>query len=201
MLTKTIFAGFGGQGVLLIGVCLATAAMNEDKHVTFLPSYGAEVRGGTANCTVSISTEEIASPIASSPDFVLAMNAPSLTRFQNMIRPGGTFVSNSTLVEQELSRKDVFEIRVPGGSIAEELGSMRSTNMVMLGAFAAASDLVSFRSLLDAVRSVAGAKKKELAELNEKALIAGYDFVKEFLKTADKKKHAAHKAGAHEELS
>ena len=78
MLNKTIFAGFGGQGVLLMGVCFANAAMNEGKHVTFLPSYGAEVRGGTANCTVSISTEEIASPIASSPDFVVAMNATPL---------------------------------------------------------------------------------------------------------------------------
>ncbi len=186
MLTKSIFAGFGGQGVLLMGVCLANAAMNEGKFVTYLPSYGAEVRGGTANCTVSISTEEIASPIASSPDFILAMNGPSMERFRNFIRPNGLFVTNSTLVEQELMRPDVREVRVPGGEMAENIGSIRSANMVMLGAFAAASNLVSFRVLLDAVNTVAGAKKKELAELNIKAVTAGYDYVKEMLKDAKK---------------
>jgi 2-oxoglutarate ferredoxin oxidoreductase subunit gamma len=201
MLNKSIFAGFGGQGVLLMGVCFANAAMNEGKHVTYLPSYGAEVRGGTANCTVSVSTDEIASPIASSPDFVVVMNAPSLARFQNLIRPGGVFVINSTLVEQKLSRTDVGDIRVPCGSIAEELGSMRIANMVMLGAFAAASDLVSFRGILDAVHTIAGSKKKELAELNEKAVTVGYEYVKQLMKTSDKKKPAAHKTGAHEEQS
>jgi len=198
MLTKTIFAGFGGQGVMLMGVCLATAAMNEGKHVTFLPSYGAEVRGGTANCTVSISTEEIASPIASSPDYILAMNAPSMERFRNFLRPNGTFITNSTLIEAELLRPDVHEIRVPGSGIAEGLGSMRITNMVMLGAYAAASNIVSFRVLLDAVNTVAGAKKKELAELNIKAVQAGCDYVREFLKSAEKKKQAPAKEAGEE---
>ncbi len=186
MLTKTIFAGFGGQGVLLIGVCYANAAMNEGRHVTYLPSYGAEVRGGTANCTVSISTEEIASPIASAPDFVVAMNGPSLIRFQNLIRPGGVFITNSTMAEVELSREDVSEIRIPGSKMAEDLGSMRSANMVMLGAFAAASEVISFRTLTAAVAAIAGSKKKELAELNEKAVKAGYDFVKALSKIQGK---------------
>jgi len=196
MLTKTIFAGFGGQGVLLIGVCFANAAMNEGRYVTYLPSYGAEVRGGTANCTVSVSTEEIASPIASAPDYVVAMNGPSVTRFQNLIRSGGVFITNSTLAELELSRKDVSEIRIPGSKIAEDLGSMRSANMVMLGAFAAASEIVSYRTLMAAVAAIAGAKKKELAELNEKAVKAGYDFVKALPKISGKSSPS--KAGAAE---
>jgi 2-oxoglutarate ferredoxin oxidoreductase subunit gamma len=191
MLYKTILAGFGGQGVLLVGVCLATAGMNEDKNVTFLPSYGAEVRGGTANCTVSISTEEIASPIASSPDCVVAFNSPSMKKFQNLIRPGGIFVINSTLAEEELARKDVIEYRVPATELAEKLGAMRSTNMVMLGAFNAATKVVSHQGLTDAVNSVAGSKKKELAELNLKAFQAGYEYVKDLKKKSSEAAKAA----------
>ncbi|HOX28385.1 MAG TPA: 2-oxoacid:acceptor oxidoreductase family protein [bacterium] len=194
MLTKTIFAGFGGQGVLLMGVCTANAAMNEGKFVTYLPSYGAEVRGGTANCTVSVSTEEIASPIASSPDHVVAMNAPSLARFQNLAKAGGIFMLNSTLIEQGLSRTDLIEIRVPAGEIADSLGSLRSANMVMLGAYVAASKVVSYRILLEAVESVTGSKRKDLVELNIKAIKAGYDYVEEHYGKADKKKKSAAKA-------
>jgi len=97
MLIKTVFAGFGGQGVLSMGLNLAQAAMLEGKNVTYLPSYGAEVRGGTANCTVAVSDEEIASPVASSPDFIVAMNQPSLVRFQNQIQSGGVLFINSSL--------------------------------------------------------------------------------------------------------
>src|SRR4030042_214486 len=99
MLIKTIFAGFGGQGVLSMGLNLAQAAMLEGKNVTYLPAYGAEVRGGTANCTVAIGDEEIASPVASSPDFVVALNQPSVVRFQNQIQSGGLLFINSSLVE------------------------------------------------------------------------------------------------------
>ncbi|HOC91288.1 MAG TPA: 2-oxoacid:acceptor oxidoreductase family protein [bacterium] len=182
MLVKTIFAGFGGQGVLLMGVCVATAAMNEDKFVTYMPSYGAEVRGGTANCTVSISTDEISSPIASSPNYVVAMNNPSLLRFQHIIKPGGYIVTNSSLVNVELGRSGVTQIQVPGSDIAEELGAMRSANMVMLGAYAAVSNVVSFQSLIDAVGEVTGKKKKELVEFNIKAIKAGHDNAKEQIK-------------------
>ncbi len=104
MLVKTIISGFGGQGVLSIGLSLAQAAMLEGKHVTYLPSYGAEVRGGTANCTVAISDEEIASPVASAPEFVVVMNQPSLMRFQNQIQSGGVLFLNSSLVQAEISR-------------------------------------------------------------------------------------------------
>src|SRR4030043_467215 len=102
MLIKTIFAGFGGQGVLSMGLNLAQAAMMEGKNVTYLPSYGVEVRGGTANCTVAISDEEIASPVASSPEFVVVMNQPSVVRFQNQIQSGGILFVNSSLVEAEV---------------------------------------------------------------------------------------------------
>ena len=174
MLIKTIFAGFGGQGVLSMGLNLAQAAMLEGKNVTYLPSYGAEVRGGTANCTVAVSDEEIASPVASSPEFVVAMNQPSVTRFQNQIQSGGLFFVNSSLVESEISRGDISIIKVPANSIAENLGSPKSANMVILGAFTKKSGLVSLSSAIEALKFILGTKQKLLA-VNEKALKAGYD--------------------------
>ena len=123
MLIKTIFAGFGGQGVLSMGLSLAQAAMVEGKNVTYLPAYGVEVRGGTANCTVAISDEEIASPVASSPEYIVAMNQPSLDRFQNQLASGGLFFINSSLIKVEISRGDIEIVEVPASGIAEELGS------------------------------------------------------------------------------
>jgi len=174
MLIKTIIAGFGGQGVLSMGLNLAQAAMLEGKNVTYLPSYGAEVRGGTANCTVAISDDEIASPVASSPEFVIAMNQPSVVRFQNQIQSGGLFFVNSSLVETEVPRGDISVIHVPAGKIAEELGSPRAANMVMLGAFTKKSSLVSLSSVVEALLNILGTKKALLAT-NEEALRAGYD--------------------------
>ena len=174
MLIKTIFAGFGGQGVLSMGLNLAQAAMLEGKNITYLPSYGAEVRGGTANCTVAISDEEIASPVASSPDFIVAMNQPSLVRFQNQLQSGGLFFINSSLVEAEISRGDIDIVSVPANSMAEELGSPKSANMVMLGAFTKKSNLVSLSSVIEALRNTLK-KKQKLIAINKKALLAGYD--------------------------
>ena len=174
MLIKTIFAGFGGQGVLSMGLNLAQAAMLEGRHVTYLPSYGAEVRGGTANCTVAISDEEIASPVASSPEFIVAMNQPSLIRFQNQIQSGGLFFVNSSLVEAEISRGDVDIINVPANRIAEELGNPRSANIVMLGAFTKKSNIVSLSSVIEGLKD-AFKNKQKLIAINEKALMAGYD--------------------------
>ena len=174
MLIKTIFAGFGGQGVLSMGLNLAQAAMSEGKNVTYLPSYGVEVRGGTANCTVAISDEEIASPVASSPEFVVAMNQPSVMRFQNQIESGGVLLFNSSLVEAEISRGDIEIVRVPASSIAEELGSPRSANMVMLGAFTKKSNLVCPSTLIEELGKTMKRKGKLLA-VNKKALMAGYD--------------------------
>jgi len=174
MLIKTIFAGFGGQGVLSMGLNLAQAAMLEGKHVTYLPSYGAEVRGGTANCTVAISDEEIASPVASSPEFIVAMNQPSLIRFQNQIQSGGLFFINSSLVEAEISRGDVDIISVPANRIAEELGNPRSANIVILGVFIKKSSIVSLSSVIEGLKD-AFKNKQKLIAINKKALMAGYD--------------------------
>jgi 2-oxoglutarate ferredoxin oxidoreductase subunit gamma len=176
MLIKAVIAGFGGQGVMSMGLNLAQAALLEGKNVTYLPSYGAEVRGGTANCTVGISDDEIASPVASSPEFVVAMNQPSVIRFQNQIQSGGLFFVNSSLVESEISRGDINVIKVPANSIAENLGSPKSANMVMLGAFTKKSGLVSLPSVIEALKFILGTKQKLLA-VNEKALRAGYDLL------------------------
>ncbi|MGB2885221.1 MAG: 2-oxoacid:acceptor oxidoreductase family protein [Dehalococcoidia bacterium] len=174
MLIKTIFAGFGGQGVLSMGLNLAQAAMLEGKYITYLPSYGAEMRGGTANCTVAVSDEEIASPVASSPEFIVAMNQPSLIRFQNQIESGGLFFVNSSLIEAEITRGDIDIVEVPANSIAEELGSPRSANMVMLGAFTKKSNLASLSSVIEALKGTLKNKQKLIA-INKKALQAGYD--------------------------
>ncbi len=177
MLIKTIFAGFGGQGVMSMGLNLTQAAMLEGKHVTYLPSYGAEVRGGTANCTVVISDEEIASPVASSPEFVVAMNQPSLLRFQNQIESGGVVFINASLIEAEITRGDVEVIKVAANKLAEELGSAKSANMVMLGAFTKRSNLVSIDTLIEVTKSTMAGKSKLFA-LNKKALLTGYELCK-----------------------
>ena len=174
MLIKTIFAGFGGQGVLSMGLGLAQAAMMEGKNVTYLPSYGVEVRGGTANCTVAVSDEEIASPVASAPEFVVAMNQPSLVRFQNQVQSGGVLFFNSSLIKAEVSRGDIELVGVLAGRIAEELGSPRSANMVMLGAFTKKSNLVSIDTLIEGLKTTLKNKTKLIA-VNKKALIAGYE--------------------------
>lgn len=174
MLIKTIFAGFGGQGVLSMGLTLASAAMLEGKNVTYLPSYGAEVRGGTAHCTVAISDEEIASPVASSPEFIVAMNQPSLMRFQNQIKSGGLFFINSSLTEAEISRDDINVARVPASNIAEGLGNPRSANIVMLGAFIKKSNLVSLSGIIEELKNTLKNKQKLMA-VNKQALMAGYE--------------------------
>lgn len=174
MLIKTLIAGFGGQGVLSMGLNLAEAALLEGKNVTYLPAYGAEVRGGTANCTVAISDDEIASPVASSPEFVIAMNQPSAVKFQHHIQSGGLFFLNSSLVEAEIIRGDIEIVNVPANKIAEDLGSIRAANMVMLGAFTKKSGVVALSNVAEALKHILGAKKK-LLESNEKALLTGYN--------------------------
>ena len=174
MLIKTIFAGFGGQGVLSMGLSLAQAAMREGKNVTYLPSYGAEVRGGTANCTVAISDEEIASPVASSPEFVIAMNQPSMMRFQHQLQSGGMFLLNSSLIDAEVMRGDIEAVRVLANAIAEQMGNPRSANMVMLGAFIKKSDLVKLETLFEVLKEAFKTKGK-LVAINKEALLAGYN--------------------------
>ncbi len=176
MLIKTIFAGFGGQGVLSMGLNLAQAAMLEGKNVTYLPSYGAEVRGGTANCTIAISDEEIASPVASAPEFIVVMNQPSLIRFQNSLQSGGSLLVNSSLADAEILRGDIDVVRVPANTIADKLSNQKSANMVMLGALIKKSNLVSLSSIIEALKDTLE-KKHKLIVINEKALRAGYDLL------------------------
>jgi len=174
MLVKTIISGFGGQGVLSIGLSLAHAAMLEGKYVTYLPSYGAEVRGGTANCTVAISNEEIASPVASNPEFVIAMNHPSFMRFQNQVQSGGVLFLNSSLIQAETLRGDIEVVRVPSDDIAEKMGNRKSANMVMLGAFIKKSNLVSLDSVVEGLKYTLK-KKQKLMAINKEALTMGYN--------------------------
>ncbi len=156
-----------------MGLNLAQAAMLEGRHVTYLPAYGAEVRGGTANCTVSVSDEEIASPVASSPSYIVAMNQPSMVRFQNKLQSGGLFFLNSTLIKEPVSRGDIEFVNVPANAMAEELGNIKSANMIMLGAFIKKSNLLKIDSLIDGL-TVAMKGKQKIIDINKKALTAGY---------------------------
>lgn len=179
MLVSTIFSGFGGQGVLSMGTTLATAAMLEGKHVTYLPTYGVEVRGGTANCTVVVSDEEIASPVASEPDFLVAMNQPSFARFQSILQAGGLLCANSSLVDTESARSDIEILAIPTSELAEGLGTIKVANMVMLGALIRASDMISYDAMLENLAVILGAGKAKLLELNREALALGYNYAKD----------------------
>ncbi len=173
MTIKTIFAGFGGQGVLMMGYLLALTAMRQGKEVTYLPSYGAEVRGGTANCTVVVSDQEIASPVASSPDYAVVMNNPSLLRFANMVATGGGLLLNSSLVHSPVNRDDLTVVRVPVNQLAHELGEDRSANVVMLGAFAEISGVVSLEAIKEALAETKLGQKPKVLEINRRALEVG----------------------------
>jgi len=177
MMVKTIFSGFGGQGVLMMGYTLAHGAMSAGYHVTFLPAYGAEVRGGTANCTIAVSDDEIASPIASEPDHVVVLNTPSLYTFQNRVAPGGGLFLNSSIIAVEPSRRDVRIFKIPSSEIAAKLGNARTANTVMMGAFLKTTGLVPPDTYLNSLGEVMGSKKKSIIEVNRKAFSAGYDYL------------------------
>lgn len=179
MLLGTLFSGFGGQGVLSMGSTLASAAMLEGKHVTYLPAYGVEVRGGTANCTVIVSDEEIASPVASAPEFVVAMNQPSFARFQSILQAGGLLLANSSLVNTDSARSDIEILAIPTSELAGKLGTIKVANMVMLGALVRASNMVSYDAMLENLNEILGEGKSKLIELNREALSLGYNYIKE----------------------
>ena len=177
MSLKTVFSGFGGQGVLMMGYVLAWAGMHENKYVTFLPAYGAEVRGGTANCTVVVSESEIASPVASTPEFVVAMNYPSMVKYQNMVKSEGILFLNSDLISEAPQRDDIKVVRIPSNSLAHNMGNDRVLNMVMLGAMGAATGIVSQKALEQAVETVLEGKKRQLIEMNQRALVHGAQYI------------------------
>jgi 2-oxoglutarate ferredoxin oxidoreductase subunit gamma len=179
MLIGTIFSGFGGQGVLSMGSTLAKAAMLEGKHVTYLPTYGVEVRGGTANCTVVISDEEIASPVSSEPENLVAMNQPSFARFQSILQAGGLLCVNSSLVNTESARTDIEILAIPTSELAEQVGTIKVANMILLGALVRASSMISYEAMLENLEAILGEGKAKLIELNRQALDLGYNYVKE----------------------
>jgi 2-oxoglutarate ferredoxin oxidoreductase subunit gamma len=174
MQNDVIMAGFGGQGILLIGKMLAYAGMHEGKEVSWLPSYGPEMRGGTANCTVVISDRPVGSPVIRSPRAVVAMNLPSLDKFEPNVRPGGLLLINSSLINRKTTRDDVTVIEVPANEIANELGNRRGANMVALGAYLGATDAVSLDGVIEVVRETFAAKPGVI-DVNITALRRGHE--------------------------
>ena len=175
MIIKTFFAGFGGQGVLSMGYTLAYAAMLDDKYVTYFPSYGAEVRGGTANCTVAVGDEEIASPIASEPEYLVAMNQPSMLKFENWVSPGGLIFINVSLVNQAPTRSDLEVVEVPANALANEVANERAANMIMFGALAGKTRIVRPDAVREAIARIFASKAK-VRDVNLKAFERGFHF-------------------------
>jgi len=170
------FAGFGGQGIILAGRIICLAAMEEGKHVSHIPSYGAEMRGGTANCSVIVSDEEIASPLVPRPGVLVVMNTPSLSKFQDMVRDGGLLLWNQSLIDVTPRRADVDVLPIKANDIAEAAGSYRAANMVMLGALLKRRPAVaSMDAVLGVLGEAVSARNRELNDVNRKALAAGYE--------------------------
>jgi len=174
MQNDVIMAGFGGQGILLIGKMLAYAGMHEGKEVSWLPSYGPEMRGGTANCTVVISDRPVGSPVIRSPRAVVAMNLPSLDKFESDVRAGGLLLINSSLINRKATRDDLTVIEVPANEIANELGNRRGANMVALGAYLGATDAVSLDEVIEVIRETFAAKPGVI-DVNITALRRGHE--------------------------
>lgn len=169
-----IMAGFGGQGILMIGNLLAVAGLRQGLRVTYFPSYGVEMRGGTANCTVTLSKREIGSPVTLTPIGVIAMNEPSAVKFGQRVRPGGTLVVNATLIpEDAVTRDDIRVLRVPCNDVALELGDGRLASMVALGAYVGATGVVDSANLEGALPEVLPEKHHALIPLNLRALGEG----------------------------
>ena len=177
MQSEVMFAGFGGQGILLSAKILAYAGMEEGKEVAWVPSYGPEMRGGTAYCTVVISDRPIGSPIIRNPLHLVAMNRPSLEKFAPMVKPGGVIMINSSLISINSGRKDIDELIVPANDIAKKLGNIRSLNIVALSAFVARSKVVDFDILRKCVKKEFS-KKEKLIPINMEAVTAGGEAAK-----------------------
>jgi len=177
MTTRTIFAGFGGQGVLLMGYVLSHGAMLKGLNVTYYPAYGAEMRGGTANCTVTLSDRKIASPVASEPEILVAMNFPSLEKFEPTVAKKGLILVNASLIPEQVQRQDVEVVRVPTVELAREAGSDRAANMVMIGALCAKTGLLSSDETVHGMQAALKGKEK-FFPLNQKGIERGFAFVK-----------------------
>ena len=182
MLDEIIIAGFGGQGVLLMGRLIAYAGMLEGKKVAWLPSYGTEMRGGTANCRVIICSDDVASPVVTNPKTLIAMNKPSLDKFEPEVETGCTIIINQSLISQDVKRNDVQVLKVPANEIANELGNIRVANMVALGAYLAAKKSIKVESIIKALEDTLGKKSKKIVELNKKAIEKGGELANKDIK-------------------
>ena len=172
--TRTLFcAGFGGQGVMVLGQLVAYGAIKEGKYVTWLPSYGPEMRGGTANCGVTVSDREIGSPFVTRPDVVVALNQPSLDKYEKSVKSGGTLIYNSDMAKYTPTRDDIKVIRVGASQIAGDLGNERAVNVVILGVVIAISDFISDDTAREIIKQKLGARKPEFLESNMKAYDLG----------------------------
>ena len=174
--TQILIAGFGGQGVLFAGKFLAYKGLVQDKQVSWLPSYGPEMRGGTANCSVIISDMPVGSPIITNPDVLVAMNLPSLQKFVDTVVPGGHILVDSTLITAKVERTDVQVHYIPATQMAKDAGFSTLANMILTGKVLKEIDAVSFDGNKETLESFIPAKKANLIEINCQALQAGYDF-------------------------
>lgn len=173
---QILIAGFGGQGVLFAGKFLATKGLIDDKNVSWLPSYGPEMRGGTANCSVIISDEPVGSPIVSEPDCLIAMNLPSLKRYENSVVPGGMIIVDSTLIDEKVERDDVSVFYVPATKMAKDEGFATLANMILCGKLIKEISDMSFEHTTEALQKVIPARKANLLDVNLNALRVGYDY-------------------------
>ncbi len=176
---EIVISGFGGQGVMFMGKFIAYIAMKEGYQLTYMPSYGAEVRGGTANCTVIISKEPIPSPLSSNPSTVLVMNKPSLDKFTPKLKKQGVLILNSSLIDKEPERSDIVVIKLPANKLAEDAGNIRSANMVMLGGYLALKQLISVEKACSLLQDVLPERWHGLLEVNRKSIVSGENYMKE----------------------
>ena len=174
---ELIIAGFGGQGVLSMGMTLAYAGMVEDKQVAWIPSYGPEMRGGTANCTVIISDTNVSSPIISSYDTAIVLNQPSLEKFESKVKPGGLLIYESNNILNPPTRKDIDIYAIPAAVEANKIGNKKTMNMIILGAFLAKRPFVSVASIMEGLKKVLPERHHNLLPANEKALKHGMELV------------------------
>ncbi len=172
---STIIAGFGGQGILFAGTVLARAAMTEGQEVLWIPSYGPEMRGGTASCTVIVGDTEIGSPVVDRADAVVALNPPSLAKFEQLVAPGGVLVLNTSLIEAEPTRTDIEVVAVPCTQLAKTAGDDKLVSVVALGALLARRDLVAMTSIRDAITAIVSVKRPQILAADLAALETGFN--------------------------
>ncbi len=178
MQTEIVFAGFGGQGVLFAGQVLSYAAMDYGKEVTWIPSYGPEMRGGTANCTVIVADEEIGSPLVRNPKAAVIMNLPSLDKYEPMVITGGVLIANTSLINRSLTRTDLEGVMIPAQQIAESIGNKKLLNVVMLGALLQKTPVLPFEAVEDGLKNHLPERHKKLLPMNLEALRQGAAFAR-----------------------